>query len=307
MIENSYNDFLRETILSLFPKKEALLFMEESDKKRPLTIRLNKLLTTKKELTKKLSSRGMDIENVEWCDDALVVFSSSVPVGATPEYLAGHYIIQGASSMLSVLNLNIKDNLLVLDMCSAPGGKSQYISALMNNTGVLFCNDINEERVLSLRSNLLRMNTQNAIVLNMDARRLCLPLVDRVLLDAPCSGTGVISKDQSIKMNRTESDLRKTVFRQKELILKGFDTLKKGGIMIYSTCSVLVKENEEVVTYLLSKRVNARVVECEVDVGRPGFPTFRGVAYHPSMSLTRRIYPHVHNMDGFYYAKIEKQ
>lgn len=307
MIENSYNDFLRETIFELFPKKEAFQFMEESEKKRPLTIRVNGLITRKKELLQKLSSRGMDLESIEWSDDALVVFNSSVPVGATPEYLAGHYIIQGASSMLSVLNLEVKENLKVLDMCSAPGGKSQYISALMNNTGILYANDLSEDRIASLRSNLLRMGTSNAIVINMDARKLNIGLVDRVLLDAPCSGTGVISKDPSVKMSRSESDIRKTVFRQKELILKAFDSLKKGGIMVYSTCSVLTKENEEVVSYLLSKRSSAKVVECDVDVGRPGFPTFRGVAYHPSMNLTRRIYPHVHNMDGFYYAKIQNK
>ncbi|KAF5139979.1 hypothetical protein G9O61_00g018990 [Vairimorpha ceranae] len=306
MIENSYNDYLREVILELFPRKEALLFMEESEKKRPLTIRVNGLMTRKKELIQKLSSRGMDMENIEWCDDALIIFNSSVPVGATPEYLAGYYIIQGASSMLSVLNLDVKENLKIIDMCAAPGGKSQYISALMNNTGVLYSNDISDDRIKALRSNLLRMGVTNAIVTNLDARKLNFGLVDRVLLDAPCSGTGVISKDPSIKMSRTVDDIRKTVFRQKELILKGFDMLKKGGVMVYSTCSVLTKENEEVVTYLLTKRPNAKV-GCDVDVGRPGFPTFRGTAYHPSMSLTRRIYPHVHNMDGFFYAKIQKK
>lgn len=305
MIENSYNDYLREVILELFPKKEAIMFMEESEKKRPLVIRINPLITRKKEVMQKLSSRGVDMEIIEWCDDALIIFNSSVPIGATPEYLAGYYMIQGASSMLSVLNLDIKENLKVVDMCSAPGGKSTHISGLMNNTGVLYANDISDDRIPALRSNLLRMGVENCIVVNMDARKLNVGIVDRVLLDAPCSGTGVISKDPSVKMSRTESDIRKTVFKQKELILKAFDMLKKKGIMVYSTCSVLVKENEEVVSYLLSKRPNAKVIECEVDVGKPGFPTFRGTAYHPSMSLTRRIYPHVHNMDGFYYAKIQ--
>ncbi|EEQ81178.1 hypothetical protein NCER_102567 [Vairimorpha ceranae BRL01] len=183
----------------------------------------------------------MDMENIEWCDDALVIFNSSVPVGATPEYLAGYLIIQGASSMLSVLNLDVKENLKIIDMCAAPGGKSQYISALMNNTGVLYSNDISDDRIKALRSNLLRMGVTNAIVTNLDARKLNFGLVDRVLLDAPCSGTGVISKDPSIKMSRTVDDIRKTVFRQKELILKGFDMLKKGGVMVYSTCSVLTE------------------------------------------------------------------
>lgn len=307
MIENSYNDFLREKIKELFPKKECITFMEESEKKRPLVIRVNTLLTRRKELTNKLMSRGVDLEPIEWCDDALIIFNSNIPIGATPEYLAGHYTIQGASSMLSVLNLEVKENLKILDMCAAPGGKTTYIGVLMNNTGVLFANDMNEDRIIGLRSNLLRMNINNCIVTNMDGKKINIEKMDRILLDAPCSGTGIISKDPSVKINRTEVDLRKTVFTQKELILKAFDLLKSGGIMVYSTCSVLPKENEEVVSYLISKRKDAKVVECDVDVGKPGFPTFRGTFYHPSMILTRRVYPHVHNMDGFFYAKIKKR
>ncbi|KAF9760980.1 25S rRNA (cytosine(2870)-C(5))-methyltransferase [Nosema granulosis] len=306
MIENSYNDFLRDKIFELFPKKEALTFMEESEKRRPVTIRTNTLLCRRKDLHQKLTSRGVDLEQLDWCDVGSVVFNSNVPLGATPEYLAGYYMIQGGPSMLAVLNLDLKEDLKVVDMCAAPGGKTTHIAALMNNTGVLYANDVNEDRIVALKSNILRMNVQNAIVTNYDARKLKVGLVDRVLLDAPCSGTGVISKDPSVKTSRSKSDLDRTVLMQKELLLHAFDMLKPNGVVVYSTCSVLPRENEEVVSFLLSKRENAKVVQVDVDVGKPGFPTFRGKAYHPSMSYSRRIYPHVHNMDGFFYAKIQK-
>ncbi|EOB15413.1 putative RNA methyltransferase NOL1 [Nosema bombycis CQ1] len=306
MIENSYNDFLKEKIFELFPKKEALAFMEESEKRRPVTIRTNTLISHRKDVHQKLGSRGVDLDALEWSDVGSVIYNSSVPLGATPEYLAGYYMIQGGPSMLAVANLDLKEDLKVVDMCAAPGGKTTYIAALMNNTGVLYSNDINEDRIVALKSNILRMNVQNCIVTNYDGRKLNVGMVDRVLLDAPCSGTGIISKDPSVKTSRSKSDLDRTVLMQKELLLHSFDMLKPNGFMVYSTCSVLPKENEEVVSFLLSKRDNAKVVQVDIDVGKPGFPTFRGKPYHPSMSLTRRIYPHVHNMDGFYYAKIQK-
>lgn len=130
--------------------------------------------------------------------------SLTFPLGATPEYLAGHYMLQSASSFLPVLALDPKPNERILDMASAPGGKTTYISALMQNTGVIFANDGTKARTKSLSANVHRMGCKNVVVCNYDGREF--PKViggfDRVLLDAPCSGTGVISKDASVKVNK---------------------------------------------------------------------------------------------------------
>ena len=130
--------------------------------------------------------------------------SLTSPLGATPEYLAGHYMLQSASSFLPVLALDPQPNERILDMASAPGGKTTYISALMQNTGVVFANDATKARTKSLSANVHRMGCKNVIVCNYDGREF--PKViggfDRVLLDAPCSGTGVISKDASVKVNK---------------------------------------------------------------------------------------------------------
>lgn len=125
-------------------------------------------------------------------------------IGATPEYLSGHYMLQAASSFLPVIALAPQPNERVLDMASAPGGKTTYISALLQNTGTIFANDSNKARTKSLTANVHRMGCKNVVVCNYDAREF--PRVmggfDRVLLDAPCSGTGVISKDASVKVNK---------------------------------------------------------------------------------------------------------
>ena len=124
--------------------------------------------------------------------------------GATPEYLAGHYMLQAASSFLPVISLSPQPNERVLDMASAPGGKTSHMAALMQNTGVIFANDANKARTKSLTANIHRLGCKNVIVCSYDGREFPKVLggFDRVLLDAPCSGTGVISKDPSVKINK---------------------------------------------------------------------------------------------------------
>jgi len=208
--------------------------------------------------------------------------------------------------MLSVLNLDLKENLHVVDLCAAPGGKSTYIAELMNNTGILYCNDVCKERMHALKSNLSRMGVQNAVITNQDAKDFYVGKVDRVLLDAPCSGTGIISKDPEIKTSKSATEIKKIVSVQKNLILHAFDMLKANGVMVYSTCSILVDENEMVVEYLLRNRKNAKIMEADVGVGKDGFVSFRGESFNGTMSRAKRLYPHVHNMDGFFYCKIRK-
>jgi 25S rRNA (cytosine2870-C5)-methyltransferase len=132
---------------------------------------------------------------------------------------------------------------------------------------------------------------------------------DRVLLDAPCTGTGVVAKDTSVKTSKGVSDVQRCYNLQRKLILTAIDCLSakspSGGILVYSTCSILPEENEWVVDYALRKR-NVRLVKTGLDFGVEGFTNYNGQRYHPTMKLTRRYYPHTHNMDGFFVAKLQK-
>ena len=127
-----------------------------------------------------------------------------MPVGATPEYMAGHYMLQSAASFLPCMALAPQPGERVVDMAAAPGGKSTYLAALMRNAGVLFANELNPKRLTSLAANLQRMGVTNSVLCSYDGRKLPgvlgLSAFDRVLLDAPCSGTGVVSKDASVKV-----------------------------------------------------------------------------------------------------------
>jgi len=175
----------------------------------------------------------------------------------------------------------------------------------------IIANDLKRDRLRSTVANFHRLGVQNAVVCQYNGKEF--PKVmsgfDRVLLDAPCSGLGVISRDQSVKIQRTLKDIERVSHLQRELLLAAIDSVNPasatGGIVVYSTCSVSVEENEKVVAYALAKRC-VKLVDTGLSHGRPGFTRFQQHRFHPSVSLTRRFYPHVHNMDGFYVAKFQK-
>ena len=160
-----YNLDLLELIFDLFSPQGAFDFIEASENQRPLTIRTNTLKTKRKDLAKVLIARGVSLDPVaEWSKVGLKIYESQVPIGATPEYLAGHYILQSPSSFLPVMTLAPQPNERVLDMSAAPGGKTSYIAQLMKNTGVLVANDIKKERLKSLNANMHRLGVSNCVV-----------------------------------------------------------------------------------------------------------------------------------------------
>uniref|UniRef100_A0A087Y586 NOP2 nucleolar protein homolog (yeast) n=1 Tax=Poecilia formosa TaxID=48698 RepID=A0A087Y586_POEFO len=308
----SYNEFLVEKLMDLFPLSELVDFLEANEIQRPVTIRTNTLKTRRRDLAQALINRGVNLDPLgKWSKVGLVIYDSSVPIGATPEYLAGHYMLQGASSFLPVMALSPQEGELVLDMSSAPGGKTSYMAQLMRNTGVIVANDANAERLKSVVGNLHRLGVTNSVVSNYDGRQF--PKVmggfDRVLLDAPCSGTGVIAKDPAVKTSKDEPDILRSAHLQKELLLSAIDSVNaassSGGYLVYCTCSIMVEENEWVVDYALKKR-NVKLVPTGLDFGKEGFTSFKKFRFHPSLQLTRRFYPHSHNMDGFFVAKFKK-
>lgn len=309
-----YSDYLAEKLYNLFTPREAFAFFEANESARPVVIRTNTLRTNRRELAQALINRGVTLEPVgKWSKVGLQVFETSVPLGATPEYLAGHYILQAASSFLPCMALDPQENDRVLDMAAAPGGKTTYLAAMMKNTGFIMANDPNRKRSKGLIGNVHRLGASNVIVSNYDAREFPKPMggFDRVLLDAPCSGTGVIAKDPSVKTNKTQLDFMQLPHLQKQLLLAAIDSVSHnnkpgGGYIVYSTCSVTVEENEEVVQYALRKRPNVKLVDTTIPFGKEGFTSYRGKKFDASMNLTRRYYPHTYNVDGFFVAKFHK-
>lgn len=309
--KHDYNEFMMSMLMKIFTIDELKLYLEASDVDRPLTIRTNTLKTRRKELAQELINLSVNVDPIEWSKEGLIIYDSPVPIGATATYLAGHYILQGAGSFLPVMALQPQPNERILDLSAAPGGKTTHIAQLMKNTGVIFANDISKERCRAVSANCHRLGVINTVICHRDGRTFPKTMTgfDRVLLDAPCTGTGVACKDPSVKTNRDSKDVQRCSHLQKELLLAAIDCCdpksEKGGYIVYSTCSVLVEENEAVIDYALKKR-HVKLVDTGLEFGRAGFKNFCGYRFHPSMTLTKRFYPHSHNTDGFFVAKFKK-
>lgn len=296
----------------LFPPPELIEFLEASQMPRPLVIRTNTLKTKRRELAQKLIQKGVNLDPVaEWSKVGLKIIESQVPIGATPEYLAGHYIRQAANSFLPVMALAPRPGEKVLDLCAAPGGKTTHIGQLMKNKGIIVANELNKDRTRSIRGNVHRMGLTNVVISCFDGRLIHshFNCFDRALVDAPCSGLGIIWKDPSVKMQRSLKDIRKNAHIQKELLLAAIDSVNSrsvtGGFIVYSTCSVTVEENEGVVQHALKNR-SVKVIETGLPLGDNGFTKYRGKKFHDNMSRCKRVYPHSYNMEGFFIAKLKK-
>ena len=188
-----YLEYMVERYLQLFGV-ETEDFLIGNDIPLPKTLRVNTLVTTPQDLTARLRKRGVELEPVEGLPYAFRILQSPIPIGATSEYLQGQYMLQSPASMWAIEALNPQPGQLVIDMCAAPGGKTTLIAQFMENQGGLLATDISRDRMRSLRSNLSRLRVENTLAIRMDAAQLSSIGIqaDAVLLDAPCTGEGLI-------------------------------------------------------------------------------------------------------------------
>lgn len=217
-------------------------------------IRVNHLKMKDDQLINKLKSKFKSI-NETTLNGAFVIKKSKISIGATNEFLLGQYAIQGLASQYVSTVLNPLPNELILDMSSAPGGKTAHMSSLMDNSGIIVGIDKSKKRLTALRSNLSRLGVKNVIALEGYAEDIIPTLnkFDKVLLDAPCSGSGSICRTPKKPWNRTENDINRLSKIQLDLLESGLHALKINGFLVYSTCSIEPEEGEIQIINILNK------------------------------------------------------
>ncbi len=300
------HEYLIERYLALFEGETGTeIFLKACEKGVPTCIRYNRLKLTRTALQKKLEGKGFKLHPHALTQAALVIEKATFRPGATTEYLLGYYYVHGVASMLAAESLDPKPGELILDMCAAPGGKATYLGELMNNEGVLYAVDIDRVKMRALRSHLSRMGIINSITIRMDARNL--PHLglkfDRILLDAPCTGEGVLAVDSTRRRSRRVEDLEECASRQVELVEAAVNSLKEDGHLTYVTCSIAPEENEDVLDgFVRDGRLT--VEETLPQIKTRGLKSFRGKEFDESFRGAARLYPQVDGTEGFFVCNL---
>lgn len=271
-------------------------------KKRPVTLRVNTLKVSCDYIKNKLKEESICFEDVSWSKDALIINNvREEMIRKLDIYKKGEVYLQSLSSMLPPLLLNPRKGESILDMAAAPGGKTTQMAALSNNESTITACELNKIRAEKLKYNIEKQGATCVYVMTTDARQLDdFFSFDKILLDAPCSGSGTIMLENTDFENKfTKKLISKSMDSQKKLLRKALKVLKSKGEMIYSTCSILKSENEEVVKEIL-KQNNAEIVPIDIN-------SLKGVPMLPvTLKGTVCVCPN-ELYEGFYIAKIRKK
>ena len=283
-------------------RKYNLCFLRRS-------IRVNTLLDSVKNVKESIEEKGWNLTPIPWCKEGFwISHPDRRDVGNLLEHHVGKIYVQEAASMIPPLVLHPKPGDLVLDMCAAPGSKTTQMAIMMDNEGLIVANDYKGQRLQSLGINLQRSGLTNVLVTLMHGKRFHDFQFDKILVDAPCSGTGTIRKSLKTIRIWNPKSITKLARQQKQLLENAFKNLKPGGELVYSTCSVEPEENEGVVSYLLETFPEAEVVKVKL----PGLKTspavmeFNGEKYNLQVKHSLRIWPQDNDTEGFFVCKIKK-
>ncbi|ASJ97148.1 16S rRNA (cytosine(1407)-C(5))-methyltransferase RsmF [Shewanella marisflavi] len=272
------------------------------------SIRVNTLKIATSDFITLMSAKGWLFEPVPWCVDGFwVKVDESVQLGNTIEHIQGLFYIQEASSMLPPTALfpePIEDaaSLTVLDMASAPGSKTTQLAAMMTNQGLLVANEYSSSRVKVLHANMLRMGASNIALTHFDARvfgQYLYETFDDILLDAPCGGEGTVRKDPDALKHWDEDEIETIAAVQRDLIESAFLALKPGGSLVYSTCTLNRRENQDVCLHLKAKYGEAVQFESLAAL-------FPGAEKACTNEGFLHVWPQIFDSEGFFIAKISK-
>ena len=307
--EHEYLQYMIERYLSLWGEEETLKFIEACEQPIKTSIRINTLKSSAGVVLQRLQTKGVTLEEVPWLSDGYHADFKGASPGALLEHMLGFYYVQGVPSMTAVVALDPQPGDTVLDLAAAPGGKTTHIAQMMQNKGMVIAIEQDRQRMASLQSNIIRCGATNTMVLRGDAKKLDnLPFEpDKILLDAPCSGEGLIPLDPTRKTSKTMADIRFCATREDEMLDTAVSVLADGGTIVYSTCSIAPEENEYIVDDILKQHPEMEIVQMPVDFGSPGYSEPYGVKLNESLKLARRFLPHLHGTEGFFICKMMKR
>jgi 16S rRNA (cytosine967-C5)-methyltransferase len=298
-LETFHPPWFVDYCIKLFGKNDASAFLWGSQTPPPTYIRLNTSAASEEEILAKLDGESIKLEKVPQLKYTYQVIEQKDTLNTSPSLKAGLFYVQDKASCFATQAANPQPNNTVFDVCAAPGAKTTYLAQLMQNQGSIVSVDFSAKRMQTWIRETARMGTKVAEPLVADAR-VSVPLVgeaDLVVLDPPCTSTGVFAKQPSAKWRLSPKSIQNMAEIQLKMINNCAEKVRAGGTLAYSTCSVTLEENEGVIGQFLSAHPEFKLVEIEPKVGMPGLN---------GLTQCQRLYPHIHRCNGFFIAKLQK-
>jgi 16S rRNA (cytosine967-C5)-methyltransferase len=283
----------------LFGRRETIAMLEANTQFPPTYIRLNALKADEKEILKKLVDEGVKTQRVEQLRHVYKVADAEQPLTNTASFKEGSFYIQDKASCFAAEAADPKPQMMVLDVCAAPGAKTTFLAQLMKNRGTIYSLDYSNRRMVIWKNELARMGVKIALPIIAD---VCSPLpltleADIVVLDPPCTSTGTFGRSPSAKWRLTRRSIDKMAEVQWQMLNISAEHVKPKGVLIYSTCSVTVEENEMIIERFLKWHPDFSLTEIRPKIGLQGL---RG------LDKCQRLYPHIHQCNGFFIARLLK-
>ncbi len=293
--------FLIEKLEGQYGEELSKKVIEGYSVERKVTFRVNTLKSNKDKVEKVLNENGIVYKKVPFYEDAFIIENvRENKIRELDIYKNGEIYLQSLSSMLPPIILKPKEDLDILDMAAAPGGKTTQIAALVGNKARITAVEMNKIRAEKLKYNLEKQGATCVYVMEQDARRIDdFFSFDEILLDAPCSGSGTLNiKDSKLEKTFTKELIKKSVKSQTALLRKAINILKKGSEMVYSTCSILQEENENIIENILkTNKVEIVDIDFKEISELPKLPT--------KIEGTLCVMPN-EEYEGFFVAKLKK-
>ena len=307
MVETTISREFIERWKKFYGSKTTVKILSDLKQFDPRVLAPNILYTSKAQLQESLETQGFRFA-VKSPFNTLTLEFEPFNIVATTEYLSGLCTIQSLTSLIPPNSLNPSPESLVADLAASPGIKTCLLAGLMNNTGTIFAIEKAKKRIPALKSNLARMGIYNTVILNGDARSFPeLDIkVDHILLDAPCTGTGLKLKKNKRLERRLLNDVNRHALLQREMLDEAWKQLKVNGTIVYSTCSLEPEEGEaQINNFIARHKGQVNILPINFNTGIPGNNTLWTKTFDSQMSNTRRIFPS-QGIDGFFIALMEK-
>lgn len=300
-VKYSHPEWMIERWISEFGFDFTKDLVKANNKKASLNIRVNRLKIDRNTLIERLRNQGLKCEKTKYAKDGIIVINP-VNITNTEEFKSGLFQIQDESSMLVAQIMNPKKGSLVIDVCSAPGGKTTHIAEIMKNEGKIIARDIYDHKLELIEENSNRLGIDIIEAQKFDALELdegLLGKADYCLVDAPCSGLGLIRRKPDIKLRKEEKDIKDISKLQYEILNTASKYLKQGGILIYSTCTIEKDENINLVNKFLKENSDFELVD------------FKDLLDSSNCLVKNKgylaLFPNINHTDGFFISKIIKK